>query len=215
MIISMLKSMEISVPSSRSDGIIVLWSGSLARTSFKQRSIPFRSVKIYCLMKVGNRVLLGNYMEYERPKHEERKVVRKMIGLHPVGLHDNRNKAAERIRASAALSCFNMIMSPEYVFDVTTIAIMPLYAMIIGAPHKRLTRQVMASPLPLLGAAIAYTVLAFSWDTFPHLLETFKEASQRIGMIPDVTMFAEVFKKTAITSLSWLHLVTLDFLQAR
>lgn len=105
-------------------------------------------------------------------------------------------------------------VSPETVFDIATFLVMPLYGMMLFAPKSQFTRKVIGSRLPFMIAAVAYLFLLLLWGPLAFLVEMASK-TWCSNALPDVVVFGKLFNKHIITSLTWLHLVTLDFFQAR
>ena len=114
---------------------------------------------------------------------------------------------------SPSLHC-HASLSPDVVFNIATLGVMPFYALMIGAPQNPITKRLMSSRIPYYAAAAFYAALLGLWDPLVHLWAVFKSASLT-GGLPNVVNFAASFSSPEATTLSWLHLVTLDLFQAR
>lgn len=110
--------------------------------------------------------------------------------------------------------CCHASLSPDLVFNIATLGVMPFYALMIGAPQKPFTQRLMSSRIPYYTAAAFYAALLALWDPLVHLWAVFKSAALT-GGLPNVDNFAAAFSSPEATTLSWLHLVTLDLFQAR
>lgn len=124
----------------------------------------------------------------------------------------SRRGAGPRHRASAPCRA---ALSPDVIFNVATVGVMPFYALIIGAPARPLTRRLLASPVPFAAAAALYAVLLAAWAPLGRLWAIAAASAFSAGGLPDVTTFAAAFSAPEATALAWVHLVTLDLFQAR
>jgi hypothetical protein len=117
-------------------------------------------------------------------------------------------------RRRAPLPC-RAVLSPDVIFNIATLGVMPFYALIIAAPAKPVTRRLLASPAPFAIAAALYAVLLAAWGPLGRLWAIATAFAFTNGGLPDVTAFAAAFSAPESTALAWLHLVTLDLFQAR
>jgi Domain of unknown function (DUF4281) len=119
---------------------------------------------------------------------------------------------------SRSLFSCTAVLSPDTVFNIATLAVMPFYGLVIGAPKSPVTRKLMASKTPYYCAAALYLALLFFWNPLGNLWEILKAStfSSKFGLqLPNMTIFATAFNSAEATTLAWLHLVTLDLFQAR
>ena len=117
-------------------------------------------------------------------------------------------------RRSSPLCCCTAVLSPDLVFNITTLGVMPFYAMMIASPHKPSTQRLMTSHAPYYFAAALYAALFLIWSPLAQLWSIFKTAALT-GGLPNITAFATTFSAPETTTLAWLHLVMLDLFQAR
>lgn len=106
-------------------------------------------------------------------------------------------------------------LSSPALFGTATLAVLPLYALIVAAPRWQLTRRVLAPNTFFLAAAALYLSLLGAWH---HLLPPAWDvvrAAVHARALPDVAAFAALFSKPGITALTWVHLLLLDLFQAR
>mmetsp|Transcript_30614 Transcript_30614/g.67800 ORF Transcript_30614/g.67800 Transcript_30614/m.67800 type:complete len:245 (+) Transcript_30614:110-844(+) len=117
----------------------------------------------------------------------------------------------------ALASSLSHLLSPEPLFSFTSALMVPVYGVMIFAPQSKLTRRLVQSPALLLLLGALYTVLlvqamqAGLWQT----LVSMAQALQVPPHTPDMTAVARLFCSPVITALAWVHLLMLDFFQAR
>lgn len=106
-------------------------------------------------------------------------------------------------------------VSPTAVFDVATVAVMPLYAMMVWFPKRTVTKKIMASKVFFTLSSIIYLGLLVHYgmiDLIRTVLE--QEGSSRSASWCLSTM-ADMLKDTRVTAITWVHLLLLDLFQAR
>ena len=138
--------------------------------------------------------------------------------LTPNAVSQRLANSSRPFRSSRSPLCCTAVLSPDVVFNIATLSVMPFYAMIIAVPQKPLTRKIMASKLPFYCAAALYLALLFCWSPLGNLWSIVKASTLGNNFalhLPDMTIFATAFNSAEFTTLAWLHLVTLDLFQAR
>lgn len=106
-------------------------------------------------------------------------------------------------------------VSPTVVFDVATVAVMPLYTMMVWFPNRALTRSIMASKTFFKLSSVLYLALLIHYGVFDLVRTMFlHEGSSRTAGWCLSTM-ADMLKDTRITAITWVHLLLLDLFQAR
>lgn len=105
-------------------------------------------------------------------------------------------------------------VSPETLFTCATVAVMPIYTMMIGFPNHRQTLGLLRSRLAMLIASLVYSSAFVGWLASGHL--------QRLALVTEqalaqqrVAWFASLAQSREVTCLAWLHLLLLDLFQAR
>lgn len=106
-------------------------------------------------------------------------------------------------------------VSPTAVFDVATVAVMPLYAMMVWFPQRAWTRNVMASKVFFIISSIIYVALLAHYG----VIDLIRTVLQQEGMARSaswcLSSMADLLKDTRITAITWVHLLLLDLFQAR
>lgn len=125
-----------------------------------------------------------------------------------------RSVAAHPARRQSAVTA-TLTVDPEVVFEVATLAALPLYTLMALAPRWRLTQRLARSPLFTTVASAAYAALMVLWQPLPRLWAAFKAAVGTAGGLPDIAVVASVFGHRDLAALAWLHLIVLDLFQAR
>lgn len=110
-------------------------------------------------------------------------------------------------------------MPPAIVFGHASAIMVPIYFTMALAPNSKLSRTLATTPfIPLAMSAIYALLLAQACATtgfVQQLCGLVKATLAAPSCLPDVSLVAELFKDPAITSLAWMHLLLLDFYQAR
>lgn len=102
-------------------------------------------------------------------------------------------------------------VAPQTVFNAITLAVMPLYGLMIAFPKKQLTRKAVASPWFYMAGSLLYTAALASWGLHGMLWNAFAQALTK----QKVAAFAALFQSPEVTALSWVHLLLLDLCVAR
>ncbi|KAK3257330.1 hypothetical protein CYMTET_33581 [Cymbomonas tetramitiformis] len=112
------------------------------------------------------------------------------------------------IRGTVTTAC--SIFTPEAMFTIGTVGVMPFYAMMIGAPNSKLTRRVMQSPLPCCVLAVMYVYLLYvSWAP-----DTLQKMFSNQYFFPELAGIAEMFARYKTVASAWLHLLAVDLFAA-
>jgi hypothetical protein len=154
--------------------------------------------------------------EGETPRHLERHTRYNIWSCHgssPPFLHASHRSAPQQVghgRAWAAPSASVAGLTP-LAPDTTSYTQWHCPAC---CPRCRLTHSVIASPVFFAATAALYGFVLWQWEALPVIWQTFQSALLR-GGLPNVAAFATLFMQPATTSLTWLHLLTLDLFQAR
>lgn len=107
--------------------------------------------------------------------------------------------------------------SPEQLFDVATLCVLPVYALMAAFPRSRRLRAALLSPWPWLGLAALYAhLLAASWreDTL-SLMFSLSAAHAPLPALPTLASVGAMFARPAAAAASWVHLLSLDLFLAR
>lgn len=107
-----------------------------------------------------------------------------------------------------------LAVSPETVFGLATLAVMPFYAAMVAAPRRAVTARLVSSQAFFLVAAVVYALLLVAWAPLPQLWHAFSAAAAT-GGLPALAPFAALFARPQATALAWVHLLVLDLFQAR
>lgn len=105
-------------------------------------------------------------------------------------------------------------LSPPQVFSISSAVMVPVYAMMVAQPQSKLTRKlVIDSPILPITLGLVYIALLVQGfqTTFPLPKTILSQAPWSISALN----LAEIFSNSLITCIAWLHLLLVDFLQAR
>lgn len=105
-------------------------------------------------------------------------------------------------------------LSSETVFKCATVFAIPLYAFMIVTPKSKLTRNIILSEHVVVAVAVTYAALLLLWSPWRLIAEVCCKVLSS-SILPDVSAFGKLFKCPSATSIAWLHLLLLDFYQAR
>ncbi|CAL8470955.1 g10497 [Coccomyxa elongata] len=106
------------------------------------------------------------------------------------------------------------LLQPDAIFTAATVAVMPLYAVMISSPRSHLAQKLLRPATFFIAVAALYVVLLAAW--VPHdVLRICGENIRSCRPLPDVWKLGAMFKSAHITVLAWLHLLLLDLYQAR
>jgi len=122
--------------------------------------------------------------------------------------------SSPRSRPQSGVVVRCLAVSPEAVFNIATLAVMPFFGMMVASPRAQLTQNIMRSRWTYYIAAALYLALLALWNPLPRLWAAFC-ASALTGGLPSLPAFAALFSVPENTSFVWLHLVVLDLFQAR
>lgn len=112
------------------------------------------------------------------------------------------------------------VVSPNVVFDIATVGVMPVYALMMWFPRSSVTKKLMGSNMLLFIAGsflYAYTILSYGgYEIFKPLVESIKDH----GLSTDspgryLAIMAEMLGNSTVTAITWVHLLLLDLFQAR
>lgn len=111
-------------------------------------------------------------------------------------------------------------LPPNTVFDIVTVGVMPLYALMMWFPRAPLTKALMGSNMFLfLGGSLLYAYMLVSYggyEIFKPLVESFQvhgvsaECSSRY-----LAIMADMLRDSKITAITWVHLLLMDLFQAK
>lgn len=93
----------------------------------------------------------------------------------------------------------------ETIFSLSSLLVMPFWALMIFLPHWRWTRRIVRSPLVVLPPALLYAALAL-----PRLAEVFPAVSS-----PTLVGIATLFGTPAGTTIAWAHFLAFDLFVGR
>lgn len=104
--------------------------------------------------------------------------------------------------------------SPQLVFSAVTLAVMPLYGLMVACPRKHLTKSVVSSSLCYTAGSLLYLAALVAWGSEGLLGNIWGAAVQSLKD-RQVTAFAALFQNSQVTALTWTHLLLLDLCVAR
>ena len=112
-----------------------------------------------------------------------------------------------------------VVLSPELVFDVATVAVMPFYGLMIFGPRSRMTKSIIESSGAFFTlTAVLYGASLVLYDArtlvMPVVEAALSSAVPATGG-PYMGALATIFKTHEMTAIVWLHLLVLDLFQAR
>jgi hypothetical protein len=112
-----------------------------------------------------------------------------------------------------------VVPSPDLVFDVATIAVMPFYGMMIFGPRSRMTKSIVKSSGAFFTlTAVLYGSLLVLYDArklvMPVIEAVMNSAFSTAGS-SCMGALATIFKTHEMTATVWVHLLVLDLFQAR
>lgn len=114
-------------------------------------------------------------------------------------------------------------LSPDILFNVVTVAVMPLYTLMIAAPKKPITKSIMSSRWIFYIAALLYAFLLVHWNALSDIADAYRNSTlphqqastSLIASLPDIHVFSTLFTNPKMSVIVWLHLLVLDLFQAR
>lgn len=106
-------------------------------------------------------------------------------------------------------------ISPTAVFDVATVAVMPVYAMMVWFPKTAWTRNIMASKVFFTISSIIYVALLAHYGVIDLIRTVLQQEGMACSANWCLSTMAEMLKDTRITAITWVHLLLLDLFQAR
>ncbi|KAL0019712.1 hypothetical protein WJX77_002752 [Trebouxia sp. C0004] len=95
-----------------------------------------------------------------------------------------------------------------------TLAVMPVYGLMIACPKTQLTKSVVSSPLFYTVGCLLYVAALAAWGS-GGLLGTVWGACTQCLADQQMTAFAALFQCPKATALTWTHLLLLDLCVAR
>jgi Domain of unknown function (DUF4281) len=93
----------------------------------------------------------------------------------------------------------------ESIFSLSSLLVMPFWALMIFLPHWRWTRHILQSPLVILPPALLYGALVL-----PRLAEVFPAVSS-----PTLTGIAALLGTPAGATIAWAHFLAFDLFVGR
>lgn len=96
-------------------------------------------------------------------------------------------------------------MSPELLFTLSNVVIMPFWALMILLPHWSVTRRIIGSPLIVIPTALMYVALVL-----PHAGTLLASLAN-----PSLSDIAALLSTPAGALIAWAHFVTFDLLTGR
>ena len=115
-------------------------------------------------------------------------------------------------------SLAHSLPTPDVVFDLATLSVMPLYALMIWMPKSKMTKTLMSSNIFFLAGAAVYGYLLHRWNIVDILAHVALMLFPNDGMSSTgfgLDHFAKVFQHEEITAITWSHLLLFDLFQAR
>jgi Domain of unknown function (DUF4281) len=93
----------------------------------------------------------------------------------------------------------------ETIFEVSTLTVLPFWALMIFLPHWRVTRGLMGSPLVCAIPALFYAALVI-----PRLAEVWQAVAR-----PELSGIAALLGSPAGATIAWLHFLAFDLFVGR
>ena len=93
----------------------------------------------------------------------------------------------------------------EAIFSLSSLLVMPFWALMIFLPHWRWTRRILRSPLVILPPALLYGALVL-----PRLAEVFLAVSS-----PTLAGIATLLSTPAGATIAWAHFLAFDLFVGR
>lgn len=96
-------------------------------------------------------------------------------------------------------------MSPELLFTLSNVVILPFWVLMILLPHWSVTQRILGSPLIALPTALIYVILVVP------------QASSLLGSLSNPTLadIAKLLGTPQGALIAWAHFVTFDLLTGR
>ncbi|BDA45445.1 probable protein ABA DEFICIENT 4, chloroplastic [Coccomyxa sp. Obi] len=127
-------------------------------------------------------------------------------------VHAVRSRYRDQRKGARTCSC--ALLQPDAIFTAATVAVMPLYAVMISSPRSDLAQRLLRPAKFFVTVAALYVVLLAAW--LPHdVFRICGEIIRSCRPLPDVWKLGAMFESAHITVLAWLHLLLLDLYQAR
>lgn len=122
--------------------------------------------------------------------------------------------AAKAAVPAAVAAAGPVLLDPAHAFTAGTVLVLPVYLAMIVLPRAPLVKGLLDSPvLPVL-LGVPYAVLLWqAWQA--GALQAVAAAVTASSPLPDASALAKVFSQPTLTAMAWLHLLLLDWLQAR
>lgn len=119
-----------------------------------------------------------------------------------------------RLGRQSVVSAASTAFTPQLVFNTVTLAVMPVYGLMIAFPKTQLTKSVVSSPLFYTVGSLLYLAALAVWGC-EGLLGSVWGAFRQCLADQQVTAFAALFQCSKVTALTWTHLLLLDLCVAR
>lgn len=93
----------------------------------------------------------------------------------------------------------------EQIFSLSSLTVMPFWLLMIAAPHWRITRRLIASPLVALPPALIYAALVLPrvGEVLPAVLS------------PELSGIAALLGTPAGATIAWVHFLAFDLFVGR
>ena len=107
-------------------------------------------------------------------------------------------------------------LSPSLVFSASSAVMVPVSAMMVLQPRSQLTRKLLIDS-PILPISLSLVYLALIVQGIDVIAPLIRSACQGWHALPlaNASSLGDLFTSPVITSISWIHLLLVDFLQAR
>ena len=166
---------------------------------------------------LGSRGRLATMIRHPAPKSARRES-RTRLAFEPVALiaPSHPSRASSRRRGS------NLVAAalPETIFSVGTVAVLPLYGMMIGAPRAAVSRRVMSSSAPFAVMGCLYAAAFWCavqsadaralWTAFTSACAGGVDVAAHV-----LTLVSGILGTAETAATAWLHLLSLDLFVAR
>ena len=142
------------------------------------------------------------------------------VARHRHTLNQSKNTSTTKTRKKTTRA----LALPETLFSIGTVAVLPLYGMMIGAPRASMSKRTMSSALPfaLMGAlyGVAACLILRSAGARDLLFAFTSSTSAAAGSFASyaahaLTLLSGCMATAETAAATWIHLLSLDLFVAR
>ncbi|KAK9796641.1 hypothetical protein WJX73_007037 [Symbiochloris irregularis] len=136
-----------------------------------------------------------------------------VVSVHPCRRLPEVSSALYKRPTCPGVQC--ALVTPANVFTATTVAVVPVYACLLGLVGHQTARKIATDrTIPAMLAAL-YAVCLASWWSQPDCGRAVWQVLCGGACWPNAAEVGNLFQSEAVTVLAWLHLLCLDLWQAR